>query len=58
MNFKFAICASALAFAAITASATPVTFYGADNGVGPGSAHPGSAAAESASSPVPTDSTS
>jgi len=48
MNFKSAFCAATLAFAALTASATPVTFYGSDNGVGPGSPHPGSAAAESA----------
>ena len=48
MNFKLLASASALALVAMTATASPVTFYGADNGAGPGAAHPGSSAAEAA----------
>ncbi len=45
MNFKPVVSALTLALAAVTAFATPVTYYGADNGVGPGGAHPNSTAA-------------
>ena len=42
------IVAATLACTALTANAAPVIFYGADNGVGPGGAHPVSLAAATA----------